>query len=63
MLLKSDSDIIKMWWGHVPTIPSVNDTYGFFIAFCLNLQGATGLHSFVWIKVCREPNPEVNLSY
>lgn len=34
----------------------------FFYCVCLNLWGTTGLHSFVWIKACRAPNPEGNLS-
>ncbi len=31
MLSKSGGDKIshfKKWWGHVPSVPSVNDTYG-----------------------------------
>ncbi len=32
MLLKSDGDKIghsKKWWGYVPSVPSVNDTYAY----------------------------------
>ncbi len=40
MLSKSGGDKIshfKKWWGHVPSVPTVNDTYGCTVHSCVCL--------------------------